>query len=247
MPHNSFTLVSFIGLSTLTCYSRNWLDQPPPYSPPRGNPANFIGEDPLPTSPVPDQPTRPPPDLLAGPPPGSPAWSNEQQHQFLQSLLDSAPNEPFPTGVNMPPGTPGAGPEDPLLAFMSSLGVGEGVFQGERGVPQSQMEEKPKTYVQKILPLLHPMAMWALVAFFIFWREPESFRARHSAVNSSGDVWNRWAQLAGGPAHSWSIEPEVSLPLVAAAQLTDVCYSHFSGPSFLWNLHSTRCAYFLAL
>jgi GET complex subunit GET2 len=218
MPHNSFTLVSFIGLSTLTCYSRNWLDQPPPYSPPRGNLANFIGEDPLPTSPVPDQPTRPPSDLLAGPPPGSPAWSNEQQHQFLQSLLDSAPNEPFPAGVNMPPGTPGAGPEDPLLAFMSSLGVGEGVFQGERGVPQSQMEEKPKTFVQKILPLLHPMAMWALVAFFIFWREPESFRARHSAVNSSGDVWNRWAQLAGGPAHSWSIEPEVSLLLVAAAQ-----------------------------
>jgi GET complex subunit GET2 len=205
---------------SLTCYSRFWLDQPPPYSSPKGNLANFIGEDedPLPTPPVPDQPTRSPPDPLAGPPPGLPAWSNEQRHQFLQSLLDSAPNEPFPAGANIPPGTPGAGPEDPLLAFMSSLGVGEGAFQGARGVSQSQMVEKRKTFVQKILSLLHLIAMWALVAFFIFWREPESFRARHSAVVSSGDVWNRWAQLAIGPADlSWSIEPEVSLSLVAAA------------------------------
>jgi GET complex subunit GET2 len=117
----------------------------------------------------------------------------------------------------MPSGTPGAGPEDPLLAFLQpSL---EGVLQGARGVSSSQMEEKPKTFVHKILPLLHLIAMWALVAFFIFWREPESFRARHSAVVSSGGVWNRWAQLAGGPADlSWSVEPEVSLSLVTAAQ-----------------------------
>jgi GET complex subunit GET2 len=229
IPYNSPTLVSFIGPSTDLLFTI-LVDQPPPYSPPRGSLANFIGEDPLPTPPVPDQPSRRPPDShvfpsptagLASSPPGPSTWSNEQRHQFLQALLGSAPpNQPNPIGASMAAGTPGAEPEDPLLALMSSLGVGEGVFQDRGGVFQSKTEEKPKTFIQRSLPLLHLIAVWALVAFFIFWREPESFRARHSAVVSSGDVWNRWARLANGPADlsSWSIETEVSLSLVVAAQ-----------------------------
>ena len=197
------------------------VDPPPPYSSPRGSLANFIGEDPLLPPPIPDQQSRRPPAPqtspfdtagLASSPPGPSTWPNEQQHQFLQALLGSAPpNESHPIGIN--PGSPGAETEDPLLSLISSLGV-QGVFQGAGGVSQPQMEgEKPKTLVQKLLPLLHLIAVWALVAFFILWREPEMFRTRHSAVVTSGGVWNRWARLASGPAEqsSWSVEPVVSL------------------------------------
>jgi GET complex subunit GET2 len=210
-------------------FTKSLVDQPPLYSSPRGNLANFIGEDPLPIPSVSDKPSHVPPHLhaspsdtasLAGPPPGPSAWSNEQRQEFLQALLGSTPNEPRPVGINVASGIPGAEPEDPLLTLMSSLGVGEHVFQGAGGASQSKMEEKPKTSVQKLLPLLHLIAVWALVGFFIFWKEPESFRARHSTIPSSGGVWNRWARLASGPADrsSWGIETQVSLSLAAAAQ-----------------------------
>lgn len=104
---------------------------------------------------------------------------------------------------------------------MSSLGVDPGTGRGTGAASQSTAEEKPKTVIQKLLPILHVIAVWALVAFFIFWREPEAFRARNSAVVSTGDIWNRWARLASGPAErsSWGIETVVSLPLVTAQQL----------------------------
>lgn len=208
------------------------VDPPPPYSTPRGDLSNFIGEDPLPPPPlVSDQPSR----HASGPrisssdtsarlgssPPDPSAWSNEQQQQFLQTLLGGGPppGEPHPFNVNAPV-TNSAVPDDPLIALMSRLGVDPGIGRGAGAVSQSKMEAKPKTVIQKLLPILHVIAVWALVAFFIFWREPEAFRARNSAVVSTGDIWNRWARLASSPAEqsSWGIEIVVSLPLVVAAQ-----------------------------
>jgi hypothetical protein len=92
--------------------------------------------------------------------------------------------------------------------------------RGAGAVSQSRVEAKTKSFIQKLLPVLHVFAVWALAAFFIFWREPEAFRARNSAVVSTGDVWNRWARLASGPAEqsTWGIEIVVSLPLAVVAQ-----------------------------
>src|SRR5258707_1784294 len=206
------------------------VDSPPPYSTPRGDLANFIGEDPLPSPPlVSDQPSRHAPgtrmtssDTAAwsGSSPDPSTWSDEQQQQFLRSLLGGPPpSEPRPFNVNAPV-TNSAVPDDPLIALMSSLGVDPGIGRGAGAVSQSKVEAKPKTVIQKLLPILHVIAVWALVAFFIFWQEPEAFRARNSAVVSTGDIWNRWARLVGGPAgqSSWGIEIVVSLPLVVAAQ-----------------------------
>jgi len=148
------------------------------------------------------------------------AWSNEQQQQFLQTLLGGPPlSEPRPFNVNTPV-TNSAVPDDPLMALMSSLGVDPGIGRGAGPVSQSKAGVKQKTFIQKLLPVLHVIAVWTLVAFFIFWREPEAFRAQNSAVVSTGDIWNRWARLASGPAeqNSWGIEMVVSLPLVVAAQ-----------------------------
>lgn len=203
------------------------LDPPPPYSTPRGDLSNFIGED-LPPPPLAsDQPSRrvsgprTSPPAAAAPlgssPPDPSAWSNEQQQQFLQTLLGGPPPRPF--DVNAPV-TNSAVPDDPLIALMSSLGVDSGVGPGAGTASRPKTEAKPKTVIQKLLPILHVIAVWALVAFFIIWREPEAFRARNSAVVSTGDIWNRWAWLASKPAEqsSWGIEIVVSFPLIVAAQ-----------------------------
>jgi hypothetical protein len=189
------------------------IDPPPPYSTPRGDLSNFIGDDPLPPPPLASSDTA---ARLGSSPPDPSVWSNEQQQQFLQTLLGGGPppSEPHSFNVNAPVSS-SAVPDDPLLALMSSLGVDPGIGRGVGAVPQSKAEAKPKT-IQKLLPILHVVAVWALVAFFIFWREPEAFRERNPAIISAGDIWNRWARLASGPAErsSWGIEIVVSLPLV---------------------------------
>jgi hypothetical protein len=207
------------------------VDPPPPYSTPRGDLSNFIGDDPLPPPPLAsDPPSRhasgprispsDPAARLGGTPPDPSVWSNEQQQQFLQTLLGGPPpSEPHLFNVNAPV-TNSVVPDDPLIALMSSLGVDPGIGRGAGAVPQSKAEAKPKTVIQKLLPIFHIIAVWALVAFFIFWREPEAFRARNSAVISTGDIWNRWARLATSPAEqsSWGIEIVVSPPLVGTTQ-----------------------------
>lgn len=205
------------------------IDPPPPYPEPRGDLSSFIGEDPLPSL-VSDQQSRHVPDprltqldsaaRLGDAPPDPSAWSNEQQQQFLQALLGgSSLGEPHPLNVNAPD-TNSPVPDDPLMALMSSLGVGTGIGQGAGAASQSRAEVKPKTFIQKLLPIFHVIAVWALVAFFVFWREPEAFRARNSAVVSTGDIWNRWAWLASSPAEqsTWGIEIVVSLLSVTATQ-----------------------------
>ena len=173
--------------------------------------------DPLPPPPLVSDPSR----HASGPrisPPDPSVWSNEQQQQFLQTLLGGPPpSGPHPHNVNAP-FTYSAVPDDPLTALMSSLGVDPGTGLVAGAVSQSKAEAKTKTVIQKLLPILHVFAVWALVAFFIFWQEPEAFRARNSVVVSVVDMWNRWAWLAGSPAEqsSWGIEMVVSLPLVVA-------------------------------
>ncbi|KAI9510688.1 hypothetical protein F5148DRAFT_534983 [Russula earlei] len=193
-------------------------DSPLPSSAPRRNLAKFIGDDPLPNTPASDKPPRRSPDThtsrletateLGNSPPEPSAWSNEQQQQFLQTLLGRPPHDPTrPLDANAPV-TSSVVPDDPLLALISSFRAQAGVNQGAEGIFQSGMEAKPKRPIQKLLPILHVISVWALVAFFIVWREPEAFRARHSAVVPSGNTWSRWARLASSPAEqsAWGIE-----------------------------------------
>jgi len=193
---------------------------PPTPPPPQGNLSNFLGEDPLPAPIISDQPSRrapsphiPTSNTTAGSggsksssPPDPSVWSTEQQQQFLQALLSGAP-PPRTFDVNAPV-SDGAVPDDPLLALLSTMGMQGGMGQGGKVTPQSRTEPRPKTVIQKLLPLLHVIAIWALLAFFIFWREPEAFQARNSVVVSSGNIWNRWAKLASGAAaqSTWGIE-----------------------------------------
>ncbi|KAI0294746.1 hypothetical protein BC826DRAFT_306922 [Russula brevipes] len=160
-----------------------------PSSTPRENLANFIGEDPLPTPLGSDQPRRRAPDPHRSPldaaaglgesPPEPSAWLNDQQQQFLHSLLGGPP----PSGPRIPdvnaPGTNFTVPDNPLLALMTSLGVEAGKREDTGGSSQSRMEEKPEGRPKAIATL-----------------------AYHCC-----NTWSRWARLASNPAESvWGIE-----------------------------------------
>ena len=224
------------------------LVDPPAPSAPQGNLSNFLGEDPLPApitsdppSPRVPSPRIPLSNTTPGPggsksnfPPDPSAFSSEQQQQFLQALLGgTTPPRTFDVNAQA---TDGATPDDPLLALLSSMGIQGGMGLGAKVAPQSRTEPKPKTAIQKLFPLLHVIAVWALLAFFIFWQEPEAFQARNSVVVSSGNVWNRWAKLASGTAaqSTWGVETVVSLQSVATANSLLTCIAAiFLGIRFL--------------
>jgi hypothetical protein len=139
------------------------------------------------------------------------------QQQFLQALLGGTPPTGSPLGPDVPgPTEPGVKADDPLLALMSHLAAGAGAGKGMGSVPLSQPEARPKTLTRKLLPIVHIFSVWALVAFFVFWMEPETFRAQNSAVVSSSSLWSRWARLATGSVEGslWNIETVVSLSLL---------------------------------
>jgi len=194
------------------------VDPPPPSSAPQGNLASFIGEDPVPSPLVSDQPPRRVPDPhtssplgipagLGSAPPDPSAWSNEQQQQFLQALFSGPPHSQSRSLDANASDKSNATLDDPLLALMSTFGVQAGVGQNTEGISRTVTESKPKTAIPKLLPLLHVISVWGLVAVFIFWREPEAFRA-HSVVVPSGNIWPRWARLAHDTAEqsAWGIE-----------------------------------------
>ncbi len=63
---------------------------------------------------------------------------------------------------------------------------------------QSQVPLKPpapKTFLQKVMPLIHLLVAWILLAYFVAWKEPEVFEEKSHGSLTSGGVWSRWAQL----------------------------------------------------
>lgn len=54
---------------------------------------------------------------------------------------------------------------------------------------------KPKSMLQKLLPLIHVLSMWCLVAFFVIWKEPETWAIEGKGPVGWDGIWRRWAEL----------------------------------------------------
>lgn len=88
-----------------------------------------------------------------------------------------------------------------LLAAQAGGGSGEDFSSpfgpGMTGkAPIGNSDGPESTKFQKAMPLLHILAMWCLLAYFVLWAEPHM----HSAVNIEDDggavgLWRRWAEL----------------------------------------------------
>ncbi|EIM91991.1 uncharacterized protein STEHIDRAFT_126882 [Stereum hirsutum FP-91666 SS1] len=116
-------------------------------------------------------------------------------------------------------GSAGPSPDDPLMALMNSLqAAGAGGAGGPDSNPFAQgsmanpfaaggasdmfgkmaAAPKPKTMLQRLLPLIHVLSMWCLVAFFVIWKEPEVWAIEGKGPVGWGEMWRRWAELGRG-------------------------------------------------
>ena len=131
-------------------------------------------------------------------------WLPEQRHQFMQALMNASPS---PLPASSPIGEPSM-PVDPslppidnpfaaLLAAQAGGGSGGGVFPpfGPGMTGKAPIDVPEPTTLQKIMPLLHILAMWCLLAYFVLWAEPQMYNAVSREDEGAIGLWRRWAEL----------------------------------------------------
>lgn len=62
--------------------------------------------------------------------------------------------------------------------------------------PPPQAPPKPQSRLKKFMPLIHVLATWFLLAYYVFWKEPGAYMTQPTASAVSGNLWQRWADLA---------------------------------------------------
>ncbi|KAI0762475.1 hypothetical protein C8Q74DRAFT_1371505 [Fomes fomentarius] len=161
-------------------------------------------------------------------------WSEEQQQQLMNAFLGAAASgqlpgvgaeQPRPRATSTSPSSTAAASttaasstaapstaDDPMAALMSALQQGGAgappghQFPGAGFGPAQSAPPKPKTLLQKLMPIVHIISAWTLLAYFILWKEPEVHEASTHGASSEG-VWRRWAELSWKPAEdSWSVQ-----------------------------------------
>ena len=177
----------------------------------------------------------------------------QQQQRLLSAMLTGASTPPsMPQGrASSAPPPPSVPDEDTLSALMSmasSQGGGglppmPNLFQGAAAAAPPA----PKTLLQSLLPVIHVMAAWVLLAYFVLFKEPEAYEIRtHGAVQPESR-WARWAELIHRkPDDGWGVQFVVrdASPLIhfsphlKAAILLGLYYT-YRGPSHMENIPRT--------
>ncbi|KIM81713.1 hypothetical protein PILCRDRAFT_821063 [Piloderma croceum F 1598] len=163
------------------------------------------------------------------PPPDPSVWSEEQQNAILQALMGGA--APAMPGIAQMPRMAGHGPGQPPLSPMPDAGhdmsdplaalMAQFSGQGQPGMNTTDFlgkaptqPTKPVTRLQKLMPLLHLLSVWTLLAYFVFWKEPQAFEAGFgsvgvytSMIGGRSSLARRWAELGSGIGRDgWGVE-----------------------------------------
>jgi len=164
------------------------------------------------------------------PPPDPSVWSEEQQNAILQALMGGA--APAMPGTTQMPGMAGHGPSqsplpdaghdmsDPLAALVARFsGQGQPGINTTDSLGQAPAQPtKRVTRLQKLMPLLHLLTVWTLLAYFVFWKEPQAFETGFgsvgvytSMIGGRSSLARRWAELGSGIGRDgWGVEAVVS-------------------------------------
>ncbi|KAK1222443.1 hypothetical protein PQX77_014712 [Marasmius sp. AFHP31] len=121
--------------------------------------------------------------------PGAPQIPPSLADNPLAAMLFGAAGGQGATG-GMPPFPP------------PGMGMGLGKGASSSGGAGTQVQTKKRSKLQKLMPLVHMVAIWALLAYFVVVREPEAHASvRGEAASLGGRIdwtgmWRRWADLA---------------------------------------------------
>ncbi|KLO17530.1 hypothetical protein SCHPADRAFT_936905 [Schizopora paradoxa] len=124
----------------------------------------------------------------------------ELQQEFIRALMGSGGMGMPPPGIDQPQASdPMFNNEDPMAAMMNALSQLTGQAPGGMpGAPpsagQSVQPPRPKTTLQKLLPVMHLFATWILLGFFVAFKEPEVYAEKPHAMVGQG-IWQRWGEL----------------------------------------------------
>lgn len=137
-------------------------------------------------------------------------WSPEHQRAFMQAIMtgaalpqhgpESLPISPI-GGEYVDPTLP---PMDNSFAAMlfpqqqgQGLGTGMGVGMGN-GAGKGVAPDLPlPSRLQQLMPFVHLVMMWCLLAYFVMWEEPRVYEQRN--IGREFGVWRRWAELCMKP------------------------------------------------
>ncbi|KAF5361642.1 hypothetical protein D9758_007300 [Tetrapyrgos nigripes] len=176
-------------------------------------------------------------------------WSTEQQ-QLMQALMSGMLGGNTNANAGTGPGGGGLPPslaDNPLAALLMSglngagAGAGAGGLGGApplmppglnlskgpamggnagAGAGVDVVQAKPKTLLQRLMPLVHVISMWGLLAYFALFMEPQVHEESVGTTSMSSGwqgMWSRWAELAKqnpldrvestGVGQGWTVNP----------------------------------------
>lgn len=117
------------------------------------------------------------------------AWDPAQQEHFLRALMAGRSREGTPSfpGLPDPSSNPFLTPRasNPFLPAAGADPMAGLMHQG-----------RPKTLLEKLLPLLHVVSTITFILFFLSWTNRSESVWNFSL---SKDYWNNWADLASSP------------------------------------------------
>lgn len=174
------------------------------------------------------------------------------QQDFFQALMQSGlagtpPVAQLPdidTAQNPMLQDPSADPFAQMLAQLTRQMPQEGLGPNVANAQGVAMDTaRPKTKLEKIMPLIHLLSAWSLLAYFAVFKEPEVYQSKVHA-QPEHVWWKRWAELGWrNSSVGLGLESVVS---IARNRLIFLLTIH-PKPSFLWAfitlllvLHSMR-------
>jgi hypothetical protein len=113
---------------------------------------------------------------------------------FSQMMAQMAAGQGGPGGAE--------GASNPFAAFGGGAGgggaVGSNPFAGGAGqqAPTSPFPPQPKTFLDKIFPLIHLVAMVGLAVYAVVWWEPSRRFGLYGSSETQGIDWHAWGALA---------------------------------------------------
>lgn len=152
-------------------------------------------------------------------------WSEAQQEQFMRALgagSNRGSSEP-PLLSAGGPSQPAqrAGSEEPNMDLLHALMAAQQQRPGSPGSATAfsdtssavRVAPKPRSKVQKLLPLIHVISVWCLFVFFAAWREPVVHHENSPWQGGESSFWARWARLSPQSiktqGEAWQVQPVV--------------------------------------